>query len=855
VGSVRLDWGEGGFASNIVVSVSTNRTDWEDFGEVVARAGDFDVVMGRAVHPPARYVRLQLEGGSGVDGRFEVAELTFRGEEGLARPWGLMEVAAEQAPEGLYPAVFHRQQAYWTIAGGWNRGDAEALLNEEGAFAPQADGPSLWPLLLMNGEVLGLSRAVDVTYELGAGGAPMPAMTMRYAPGIVLRIQAMARMSQKPEDPAPGRSWVRYEVRNDSLMTQTGRLCLVVRPVKIPPPWTGGGLAPLYHIRGVPRPDGAQELWANGLSLFTAMADPGVSLSFGAAAFREGDAVRYLVRREWPTARTARDVDGLASALWGLDFALEPGQRKNLVVSAGGVHGFHSPAGHGRVQEDPPDGPARFEQDWEEAEWDWRGEVARFAPKLARPDAIDCLHAQVGWLLSVRGEEGSGGNADEAALHGGYGLDAIQAGVAALFRVGQPARAREWITNVAAHVQANGWVPSMFSAAGQPLDRMEQEGRHAAQGQFAFMLMEDYRFTQDAIFLQKHYGALRQALVYLQELRKSLERAERRMNDEERSLLEGLLPLSGARPGHPRPSHLYADQFWALLAWKEGRRAASLLGHPADAVWMDEQYRLLKNALRRSLRNKMDTMSSTWIPTSPEDDRLDISSVALLFWPCAETDLVEPHELQSSLDAFYEDFLARLHPGWNGRISLEDLRLLAPLAQMGRGDYAREVLYDLLKYRVPSGWHTWGHVVGSDPRQPGVVGWMPDGHAAADYINALRSLVAREEGRRLELFCGTPAEWLQHGDGIQVYGMPTQFGPLDLSGYWNRDRLTLEIGGSARPSEGYRIWWPRQILPLRVTANGELLKTVDAVGCFLPYDFKGTVEVEFPFPAPWPRDP
>ena len=181
--------------------------------------------------------------------------------------------------------------------------------------------------------------------------------------------------------------------------------------------------------------------------------------------------------------------------------------------------------------------------------------------------------------------------------------------------------------------------------------------------------------------------------------------------------------------------------------------------------------------------------------------------------------------------------------------------MLTPLASMGRGDYAREVLWAQLDRRQPKGWHVWAAAAGSDPRQPGQIGSMPDIRASAAYVTAVRGLAARETHQRLDLFSGAPSEWLQHGEGYRVYGMPTAFGPLDLSGYWNRNRFIVEIDGGARPPEGYRIWWPLQIEPERVVANGESLKTFDAQGATLPHDFKGTVEVFFPSHAPWPREP
>ena len=833
LGSVRVDWGTNSFASNVVVEVSTNGADWASIGRIQTMTGDFDVLMGEGVLP-ARQVRLSFSGGSAADG-FEVAGITLRGSEGVAQPWALYELAAAHAPEGIYPDVFRRRQTYWAVAGGAWADDPESLLDEWGVFAPQARGPSLAPLVVSGGEVWSAQQATAVEHRLGGGGAPMPETVWKLPSGLSLRIRALVRPGA-----VPAATWVQYELANESIMAQTGRLCWVVRPVRVPPPWAGGGLAPIHKIRSVATPAGWQELWVNDEPLF---AVPDAALPFGAAAFAGGDVVEYFLRGETPPAGAVLAEDGLVSAAWWLDFALEPGDRVRRVVAAPEGRRFPWPD----LPEDGAEAMAEsFDREWVEAEWTWRAETSRYAPKIARPDAVDCLSAQVGWLLGVRGAAGAGGGED---------LDSLVARVAALLRAGQPAAARSWIEQVAAGMQTNGWVPAVFRPDGSPADRLGQEARHASQGQFAFMVMEYYRFTKDTVFLHEQYPALRRALGYLHGLRAELEKSEWRLPAEEAYLVEGLLPLSGARPESPRPVHLYADHYWALLGWKEGRAAASILGLDEDAAWADEQYRLLKSAVRRSLRAKMDTMADAWVPASAEEERLDAASVALLFWPCEETDLVEPHELQSSLDAFYEEFLSRHQPGWAGKVPSDESAMLQPLASMGRGDYAREVLYALLDRRHPAGWQIWADVAGSDLRQPGQIGWMPDVRAAASYYTAVRGLAAREEGKRLDLFSGAPAEWLQHGEGFRVFGMPTAFGPLDLSGYWHRDQMVVEIGGSARPPEGYRIWWPRQIAPDRVLANGEHLKTFDAQGATLPHDFAGKIEVFFPFMAPWPRDP
>jgi hypothetical protein len=840
LGSVRVDWGPQGFASNVVVEVSTNRTAWATAGRLQARAGDFDVLMGNEVHV-ARYLRLSFSGASTEEG-FEVAGISLRGAEGMARPWAMYELAAAHAPEGIYPDVFRRRQNYWTVAGGGRPGDAESVLDEWGRFAPDAQSPSLEPLVVMGDEAFSARQATDIEYRLAGDGAPMPETVWRLPSGLSLRIRAMVR-------PGTGLalSWVGYELANDSIMAQTGRVAWVVRPVRVPPPWAGGGLAPIYRLRRADSAGGWQELWANGRRLF---AVPDAGMSFGVAAFAGGDVAEYFLRAEEPVLQSVRDDDGLASAAWWRDFDLAPGERIRLVVgamapTAGGAATARRfpwpevPGGGDKVADE-------FERQWVEGSWEWRAETDRYAPKIDRPDAIDCLQAQVGWLLAVR---------NLARGDAGEEVETIALRVAALLRAGQAPVARQWVEQVARGLATDGWVPAAFLPDGAPAPRVGWEGRHGTQGQFPFMVMELYRFTQDAAFLNAHYPAMRGAMAYLGRLRADLEKDEGRLPVEERELLEGLLPLSGARPGHPQPGHVYADQYWALLGWKELRTAASMLGRNEDVIWADEQYRALKASVRRSLRAHLDRRDSSWLPATAEEDRFDAASVALLFWPCGETDLVEPHELQSSLDLFYEEFLRRDAVGTTLRMSSDESLLLAPLAALGRGDYAREVLYALLGRRLPRGWHTWADVAVGDPRKPGWVGSMPDVRAAAAYVIGVRGLAAREADRRLDLFSGAPAEWLQHGEGFRVYGMPTAFGPLDLHGFWQRDRMRIEIGGGARPPEGYRIWWPRQIAPDRVLANGSHVKEFDAQGVHLPHDFQGTVDVVFPFLAPWPRDP
>ncbi len=132
---------------------------------------------------------------------------------------------------------------------------------------------------------------------------------------------------------------------------------------------------------------------------------------------------------------------------------------------------------------------------------------------------------------------------------------------------------------------------------------------------------------------------------------------------------------------------------------------------------------------------------------------------------------------------------------------------------------------------------------------------MPDIRAAASYFTAVRGLAAIETHQRLDLFCGAPAEWLQQGDGYRVFGMPTAFGPLDLSGDW--DGNTFIVKSTAGPARRRAIasGGRGRLRPNACWPMGKASRHSMHIGASLPHDFQGTVEAVFPYLAPWPREP
>jgi hypothetical protein len=836
LGGLRVEWGEAGWAAVTGVEISSDGEIWEPVGQL--RSAGRPVVFMGGGHP-ARYVRLSFLGGSGPDAPraglspdgFEVLHLAFRGDEGTYTPANKLQAAAEAAPPGLYPRTLLGRQVYWTAAG-----TGGAALGEDGAFSGEPGRPALWPLVAAAGRVRTPSSDPSPAYRLGGRSAgPLPEIRWDAGDGLSVRQRAM------PRHDASG-AWQLVEIENASDAPRQGWLCFVLHPAALPP----GPLVPVNSVSfaGPGGPAAPRTLFVDGEPLYSFLAE-NAALAVGAAAFDDdGDVVRYLdgPAPRWPPAPSAYCPLGLAGAVCGLDFNLPPGARARMAVWTG-----LPPGGTGGGAPFPP-----FEADWDEACWDWMNLTRGLDPRIDRMDAMDALRAQAGWLLVPTPPAES------------EPLSTLALRVAALLRAGAADAARAWVRAVAATIGEDGCPPSAL-LAGRSDPAADPAPAGEAEGQFAFMLGETFRYTGDTAFLAELYPTLRRVLQRLALLRGDERRRESAASGffaRTRRAIPSALPLGtaagpheGLLPPDPAGHHRYAPNLWALLAWREGLAAAGALGLDDDVALITGQLADLRTALRISLRASIDAMPSPGIPESAERPDPSLRTALLLSWPCDFAGLAEPWELQSTLDAWYSAFLDRFDAPSPASSPASEPLLAIPYARLGRGDYAREILYMRLERRHPPGWHTWPASVAADPLRRTETGPMPDPLAAAAWILACRTMIADERGTRLDLLQGPPMEWLQYGDGLRVERMPTPFGPLDLHAYWTEDRFTVEIGGQARPPSGFRVRWPMTDLPDRVTLNGTPTTDFDSTGITLPHDFRGTLSATLPYLAPWPRDP
>jgi hypothetical protein len=102
---------------------------------------------------------------------------------------------------------------------------------------------------------------------------------------------------------------------------------------------------------------------------------------------------------------------------------------------------------------------------------------------------------------------------------------------------------------------------------------------------------------------------------------------------------------------------------------------------------------------------------------------------------------------------------------------------------LGRRSDALELLRFFLSDRRPHAWNQWPEIAWADQRTPAHIGDLPHTWIAGEYVLAVRCLFAYEletEPDCLVVAAGIALEWLD-GDGVEVNGMPTRFGPLSYT--------------------------------------------------------------------------
>jgi len=235
-------------------------------------------------------------------------------------------------------------------------------------------------------------------------------------------------------------------------------------------------------------------------------------------------------------------------------------------------------------------------------------------------------------------------------------------------------------------------------------------------------------------------------------------------------LARGLLRPAGAlllgrRLGRPRP---------------RGRRfLAGRLGLAEDAARLGAAAEEMRREVLASMARVAVEEGIDYLPASADLADFDPTSTTVAVAPLG----LGPWLPQTALEATFWRYLAESRQRaagtreWDAYTPYE-LRSVGTLVRLGWREAAWEMLRFFLADRRPSGWRQWAEVVGREPRAPRFLGDMPHTWCGSDFIRSALDLLAYEDGDRLVLAAGVPAEWTDPGDRVVVSGLVTRFGPL-----------------------------------------------------------------------------
>ncbi|WP_103075823.1 discoidin domain-containing protein [Solilutibacter silvestris] len=778
-GGLRLQWLPGLHASDYAIDLSDDGKHWQTARNVHGGDGDVDLLW--LPESESRYLRLRVLR-SASDKGYALAEAVLQPLAMGASPTAFLETVASSARRGLWPRGFSGEQPYWTLLG-ISGGHQHGLMGEDGAVELGRGQSSIEPFVIEDGardhDKLVTWADVRTGQSLQDDALPIPSVQWMH-PRWTLDITSFA-------DGKPGTSRLitRYRLRNTTTKPMKIALALALRPLQVNPPKqflsTPGGHAPVHALAF-----NGKRIELDGKDRVQLAQAPDAAF---AGHFDGGEIAARLDRGETSGAPAANDADGLASGAAIYRMTLKPGETREFDWSARmeGDAVTLSPGDAARAQ-------ARVAAQWRAM----LGRVRVDVPAEGRHLA-NSVKTALAWMLISR---------DGPRLQPGtrsYARSWIRDGAMigdVLLAFGHDDAVSDFLRWYAPYQFDNGKVPCCVDERGS--DPVPENDSH---GELIHAIAQHYRYTSDRALLETMWPRVRNAVAYMDQLRKE---NDAKPDAIANPALRGLMPASISHEGYSaKPMHSYFDDAWALRGYRDAADIAGWLGHKAEQSRYVRDADEFERAFLASIRLASAQHKIDFIPGAAELGDFDATSTSVLLSPADMRERLPPDLLRNTFEQYWTRFDQRR----SGQLEWKDytpyeLRVVGTFVRLGWRVRAVDAMTWFLSQQQPPQWNQWAEVVSRTPRTPFFVGDLPHAWVESEFARSALDMFAYvDDGGRMVLAAGLPPSWLT-GRGIGIHGMRTPWGRLDYTLRQNDKRLQLSFSGDAKPRQGFLLPWP-----------------------------------------------
>lgn len=260
----------------------------------------------------------------------------------------------------------------------------------------------------------------------------------------------------------------------------------------------------------------------------------------------------------------------------------------------------------------------------------------------------------------------------------------------------------------------------------------------------------------------------------------------------EKTYWYGLLPWSYGDSGLPE-GHSFSHNFLADYAIEVTSEAATVLGHPNDAAWLDREYASFTAAIRDDVKRAVTLEATTppYLPAMPTYPQGAYSQTFLAVYP---TGLYAPHDpLVTGLIARMEREEKQGLPtnvAWAGPAGVwagESMNMAETYLLRGEKQKAADMLAAALNHSYTT--NVWKEEILVDVNAPRAcntphskrmnmegTGDMPEAWANANLVLLLRDMLLNERGGKLHLLPGLLASWVPTGKTLTLDNAPVTTG-------------------------------------------------------------------------------